>query len=762
MITLPEVLALVLDQVRNPRTYYALGTLDMHPLRLEVDGIGQIALPLLPVQAEQLIGVSEQAGRDHEDRQAPGSAADRPWQIDAAQVRILGRRWEEDLAEAVTRAAAGLGVAGGVEAELYKLLVYDEGAFRIPEHTGARNPGIFATLLVMLPSPYPDGELVIRHKGREERLDLSHDEPSEIAYAAFFGDCCHEVPELASGYRLALVYDLIRPQGEPLPRPPDRYSAHIMATWLMRDWKDTPRKLVYPLEHLYTDAPPGFQSLKGTDAKVAGALQAAARAADCDLHLARVTVFESGIARQVETDGGESDGGESDAQGGDQNPEPQDEEAHFEIAEVCDFGRIVHHWQLPDGSSPGFGNLFLETDEISPPDAFAAFQASEPELGEPTDDEGVYYDRLHQCTALVIWPRTHRAAAIADGGLTVSMPYLSRLMDRWQEAGAVADDATWREAHALALAIRDAWPGEDWQGRQASHDGLAAALLDALSRLGDRDAALEFVSGRVTAGAYDQADNDILLELLCGLPAARSADLLAALVAGNAARKPAACAALLARAAADPHQDPRLLRPAAWALFDSVLDPSDQSLKLRWQREAPSPALVTDTLTALATVDSDLANQALTRILFDSDRYPMDDILVPAALSLAGRDRQPAAAAGLREAVLAHLERRIAEALEPPSDWQRPATIRCRCPDCRGLSEFLESPSESVWRLEADQSTRDHVGHSIERDGCDLECTTDKRGHPYALVCTKNRTSYQQRIRQREKDLADRERLARI
>jgi hypothetical protein len=31
--------------------------LDLHPLRLEVDGVGPGALPLLPGQAEQLIGL---------------------------------------------------------------------------------------------------------------------------------------------------------------------------------------------------------------------------------------------------------------------------------------------------------------------------------------------------------------------------------------------------------------------------------------------------------------------------------------------------------------------------------------------------------------------------------------------------------------------------------------------------------------------------------------------------------------------------------
>jgi len=59
--------------------------------------------------------------------------------------------------------------------------------------------------VVVLPSPYAGGELITRHKGREARLDLRRDGPSEIAFAAFYADCRHEMLPIASGYRLALV-----------------------------------------------------------------------------------------------------------------------------------------------------------------------------------------------------------------------------------------------------------------------------------------------------------------------------------------------------------------------------------------------------------------------------------------------------------------------------------------------------------------------------------------------------------------------------
>ena len=185
---------------------------------------------------------------------------------------------------------------------------------------------MFATLVVVLPSPYTGGELVIRHKNHEARLDLRLDEPSEVAWAAFYADCRHEVLPVASGYRLALVYNLIRPDGEPVPQPPDYDDVRNSVTALLRDWPNAPRKLVLPLEHAYSEAELGFETLKGADAAVAGVVLAAADAAACDLHLGLVTAYENGIAEHI---------------GGGYWRDDDD----FEIVEAIDEGRYIHDWR---------------------------------------------------------------------------------------------------------------------------------------------------------------------------------------------------------------------------------------------------------------------------------------------------------------------------------------------------------------------------------------------------------------------------------
>jgi predicted 2-oxoglutarate/Fe(II)-dependent dioxygenase YbiX len=158
-------------------------------------------LPLLPVQAEQLIATAERApyGRGEETLTDP--EVRRTWQISPDRVRLGGRHWSKTFDTIVARVAQGLGVTGKVEAQLYKLLIYDQGSFFVRHRDTEKVKGMFATLIVAVPSLSAGGELVVRHKEREARLDLRCEEPSDIAFAAFYADCVHEVLPVTAGYR---------------------------------------------------------------------------------------------------------------------------------------------------------------------------------------------------------------------------------------------------------------------------------------------------------------------------------------------------------------------------------------------------------------------------------------------------------------------------------------------------------------------------------------------------------------------------------
>ena len=88
----------------------------------------------------------------------------------------------------------GSGVGEPAAAQLYKLLVYDRGSFSDSHRDTEKTPGTFATPVIVLPSISAGAELVVRHKGREVRLNLCCSDPSEASFAASmptaFTRCC--------------------------------------------------------------------------------------------------------------------------------------------------------------------------------------------------------------------------------------------------------------------------------------------------------------------------------------------------------------------------------------------------------------------------------------------------------------------------------------------------------------------------------------------------------------------------------------------
>src|SRR5215831_9408310 len=118
MVALTAELAEILQTVQRPGDFYTTGTIDIFAPRLEVTGVGPIALPLLPVQAQQLLAIAELAPYGRGEATLVDTTVRRTWQIDAERVQIAGRHWAQTLADIVARAAAGLGVSGPVAAEL--------------------------------------------------------------------------------------------------------------------------------------------------------------------------------------------------------------------------------------------------------------------------------------------------------------------------------------------------------------------------------------------------------------------------------------------------------------------------------------------------------------------------------------------------------------------------------------------------------------------------------------------------------------------
>ena len=90
MSSITDSLFNTLQNVQRPGNFYATGTIEVFPPHLEVEGVGRIALPLLPLQAEQLVTVAEHAPYGRGQETIVDTQVRRTWQIDANRVTLRG------------------------------------------------------------------------------------------------------------------------------------------------------------------------------------------------------------------------------------------------------------------------------------------------------------------------------------------------------------------------------------------------------------------------------------------------------------------------------------------------------------------------------------------------------------------------------------------------------------------------------------------------------------------------------------------------
>ncbi len=289
----------LLGSVDRPGDYCVGGRLYTPMPRVSVEGVPELSFPVPEAQIESLIAAAERAPFGRGTKTLVDTSVRDCRQIDAGSVHVGGRAWPHSFAKLLNAVADGLGLPGDrLGAELYKLLVYRPGGFFAEHRDTEKVPGMVATLSVSLPTAGAGGELVVRHGDRETTFDMCAEEPSELAYAAFYADCPHEARPVTDGHRVSLVYNLFLGSGDGgFGRAPDYGDLAAPVAGCLDEWREEggTDKLVWVLEHAYSQDGLAFDTLKSTDAAVAEVLIEAADRADCAVHAAVLRIEELGM-----------------------------------------------------------------------------------------------------------------------------------------------------------------------------------------------------------------------------------------------------------------------------------------------------------------------------------------------------------------------------------------------------------------------------------------------------------------------------------
>ncbi len=504
------------------------------------------------------------------------------------------------------------------------------------------------------------------------------------------------------------------------------------------------------MSHGYTPAELAFASLKGADAAAAGVLARAAPQVRFDVHLALLTI-ERTTSAEYTGKGGSGWGRWS---------EPDDDD--YEEGEVYEHSQTLSDWKRPDGAVCDFGDMPVSEDEFSPADALEGMTPDEQHLHEATGNEGASLERTYRRAALVIWPTAGFLIMLASNGLSVSLPYLKNVVDRWRQGAPDAKLALTEEARALGDAMIAQWPAPIGYRRDDATTS-ATPFLELLADIGAGAQIALFLRRRQAGEDRTKADNPAVIRALTPMDPSDRVELIEHLIRDGGARFVGASADLLRRAnRAWDDLAGRDLKAAADLLL--VFLPSQLNRPFDPLASRLDDKFVFDLVMALDGVEPSSALRAVEAILSSPKAFGMDSCLVPALRALI---QEPAnanspAVAKLRSACIEHLRVRIAKPLAPPADFARASSLTCSCTNCTELSKFLADPSTASWSLKAPQNLRSHVETTILNSHCDVDATTERRGSPHRLIVTKNQASYQRLATQRREDIESLAQIERV
>ena len=375
-------------------------------VRLTVAGAGPVSLPVKAPQAKRMIACARQARFGRGEQTLTDLSVRDTWEITPDQVTLTGLDWDAILAE--VRDGLGLPPRARLRAKPHALLVYGKGQFFLPHQDSEKDDTMIGTLVVSLPSSHTGGELVIEHNGKTVAYQAS---ATDVLVAAFYANCRHQVKPVRTGYRVTFTCNLLLdsdPLGE-VPAEPSveaaRYLTEHFSTRVSRwkgDDREPPNRLVYLLDHEYTQRGLSWDRLEGADAERAALLRAAAEDAGCEAVLALTEIKETWD------------------RAGAAGPRPRSHLHHHLRADL-------EWWTGVPGGEPV--SLYVPDEQVCASTPSADLKPYDSEYTGYMGNYGNTMDRWYRRAAVVVWPRQHAFAARAEASPLWALTELEDRLD---------------------------------------------------------------------------------------------------------------------------------------------------------------------------------------------------------------------------------------------------------------------------------------------------------------------------------------------
>jgi hypothetical protein len=739
-------------------------------LHLEVQGVGRIRFPITPSTARRLCAVARPARHGFKDETRLDQRVRDTWEIAKSRISIDRSRWMNTLAPQLDRICRGLGLPQGcrLKAELHNMLVYAPGQFFAPHQDSEKTDDMIGTLVVSLPSRFTGGAVSIEHHGAKMRVGGSD---KSLTFIAFYSDCHHEVRPIEEGYRIVLTYNLVLENNAAGAGAPtaaingltdtirEFFATPAQARWSGdHSTRSPPDRLVYLLDHEYTQRGLHWNRLKNSDAQRAIALQEVARQLDCEIFLALADVHETWSCEDEYSDYSDYDQryyGDDDEDADEiEVGESPGESLDPELTELIDSDVELRHW-LGAGGRWETVAARVDAAELCYTRPSVDLEPFESEHEGYTGNAGNTVEHWYHRAAVVLWPRERTFVIRAKASPRWGIGEVAKTLRARNPAAAIA----------MAQRLVPFWANATGQTEKPS---LFDATLKVAAKLGDPSVAAALLQPFALAALRPKA-------------APRLADLLDSYGFDW-------CRTLLQNWASEENHEPPQTR-LSWMdstlpVLCRILCASDSSagrefagwiLSEQWAwllersrqiRQHVSAKDVTREMVSLckpilrviessrATQQPDLLRRAIAFLTTDAAELPVQ---VPIGLLRSAKEHHAPSTLGnwgLRP-VHAYCSQAITARLNKPrranNDWSIQTPIRCSCRLCETLTQYLRAPDKvrCEWPLAKDQ--RLHIHRTIDAYDSPVTHTTRRTGRPFTLVLEKTAAVF-------ERDAAERQR----
>ena len=744
-----------LGQIGGPGKFATRLTAAPADLHLEVRGVGRIRFPVTPSTARKLIKVARPARHGFKDETRLDQRVRDTWEIAKSRISIDQSQWMNTLVPHLDRICRGLGLAQGcrLKAQLHNMLVYAPGQFFAPHQDSEKTDDMIGTLVVSLPSRFTGGAVSIEHHGAKMRVGGSD---KSLTFIAFYADCHHEVHPIKQGYRIVLAYNLVLEHNATAAGAPtaaingltdtirEFFATPGQARWSGdHSMRSPPDRLVYLLEHEYTQRGLQWNRLKNSDAQRAIALQEAARELDCEIFLALADVHETWSCEDEYSgysDYGQRYYGDNDDPDENDSGESVGESSDPELTELIDSDVELRHWLGAGGRWEAVAARVdaAELCYTSPSVDLEPFESGHEGY---TGNAGNTVEHWYHRAAVVLWPRERTFLIRAKAS------------PRWG-IGEVAKTLRARNPAAAIAMAQNLVPFWAYATGHTENTSLFDATLKVAPKLGDPGVAAALLQPFALAALKPKA-------------ASRLADLLDAYGSDW-------CRTLLQTWTSEDNHEPPQTR-LSW--MDSTLpvlcrklcasdSPAGRELagwilseqwawligRSRQIRQHVSAKDVTREMVSLckpilrviessrATQQPDLSGRVIAFLTADPAELP-----VQVSVGLLRNAKEHHAPTTLRNwglrPIHAHCLQVVTGRLNEPNrastDWSIRTLVRCSCRLCETLTQFLRASDKVRYEWKLAKNHRLHIHRIIDTYDLPVTHTTRRTGSPFTLVLAK-------------------------